>query len=253
LTRDTHRVIILLESVTLRAMLQRMQQGDRPPQSTWIPYSAPQGWSLGATMLPVDAAAALPAVVSDTEALYPHAADTLTAHQTQRQYHCHAGLVSVRQLVDSTGDIETDYVYDPFGVQVMGSGGSDPYPSTSDIWDADVELLSLRIRYFRPEPDGFIREPPLHPVGALAWRDDVVREVELGLCIGSGLQRRTMADLLTVQRMYFVPGSETHTTGKTNYEPYRVTLLLALLQHDLELSRKNSLWASLGLSRDIGR
>ena len=94
----------------------------------------------------LDLAATLPAVISDTDAVYLYGLDIIAQQQSERLYYMHDGLGSVRQLVDSTGDIATNYAYDPFGVPLAGGDVSNPYQYTGEAWDAEVELLYLRHR-----------------------------------------------------------------------------------------------------------
>ncbi|NIQ76975.1 MAG: hypothetical protein GTN93_02505, partial [Anaerolineae bacterium] len=54
---------------------------------------------------------------------------------------------SVRQLLDSTGQIATRYTYDPFGVPLAGNGVPNPWQFTGEAWDGQVELVYLRARY----------------------------------------------------------------------------------------------------------
>jgi hypothetical protein len=63
----------------------------------------------------LDLAATLPVVVSDTEAVYLYGLDVVAQQQADRQYYFSDGLGSVRQLLDSTGDLEDNYAYHPFG------------------------------------------------------------------------------------------------------------------------------------------
>ena len=70
--------------------------------------------------------ATLPVVISDTEAVYLYGLDIIAQQQSGRLYYVHAGLGSVRQLLDSTGDVETNYAYDPFGVPVVAGDASNP-------------------------------------------------------------------------------------------------------------------------------
>jgi uncharacterized protein RhaS with RHS repeats len=95
----------------------------------------------------LDLAATLPVVVSDTEAVYLYGLDILAQQQAERQYYFHDGLGSVRQLLDSTGEVETNYAYDPFGVPVVVGDATNPYQFTGEAWDEEVELLYLRARY----------------------------------------------------------------------------------------------------------
>jgi len=66
----------------------------------------------------------------------------------------------VRQLVDTTGQIETNYAYDPFGVPLAGGDVYNPYQYTGEAWDAEVGLLYLRARYYQPEVGRFITKDP---------------------------------------------------------------------------------------------
>jgi len=79
----------------------------------------------------------------------------------------HDGLGSVRQLLDTTGQIATNYAYDPFGVPVVGGDASNPYQFTGEAWDVEVELLYLRARYYQPEVGRFVTKDP--------WAGDVWR------------------------------------------------------------------------------
>jgi RHS repeat-associated protein len=108
----------------------------------------------------LDLAATLPVVISDTEAVYLYGLDILAQQQSERLYYVHDGLGSVRQLLDTTGEIQTNYAYDPFGVPVMGGDEYNPYQYTGEAWDAEVELLYLRARYYQPEVGRFITKDP---------------------------------------------------------------------------------------------
>jgi RHS repeat-associated protein len=108
----------------------------------------------------LDLLATLPVVISDTDAVYLYGLDIIAQQQTERLYYFHDGLGSVRQLVDTTGHVETNYAYDPFGVPVAEGDGSNPYQYTGEAWDAEVELLYLRARYYQPEVGRFITKDP---------------------------------------------------------------------------------------------
>jgi RHS repeat-associated protein len=108
----------------------------------------------------LDLAATLPVVISDTEAVYLYGLDIIAQQQSERLYYVHDGLGSVRQLVDTTGQIETNYAYDPFGVPLVGAEVYNPYQFTGEAWDAEVGLLYLRARYYQPEVGRFITKDP---------------------------------------------------------------------------------------------
>jgi len=119
----------------------------------------------------LDLAATLPVVISDTEAVYLYGLDIIAQQQAERLYYMHDGLGSVRQLLNSTGQVETNYAYDPFGVPVVEGDVSNPYQYTGEAWDAEVELLYLRARYYQPEVGRFVTKDP--------WRGDVNRPATL--------------------------------------------------------------------------
>jgi len=108
----------------------------------------------------VDLASTLPVVITDTEAVYLYGLDIIAQQQSETLYYVHGGLGSVRQLVDTTGQIETNYAYDPFGVPLAGAEVYNPYQFTGEAWDAEVELLYLRARYYQPEVGRFITKDP---------------------------------------------------------------------------------------------
>jgi len=113
----------------------------------------------------LDLAASLPVVISDTEAVYLYGLDIIAQQQTERLYYVHDGLGSVRQLVDTTGAVQATYAYDPFGVPLAGGDVYNPYQFTGEAWDAEVELLYLRARYYQPEVGRFVTKDP--------WRGDI--------------------------------------------------------------------------------
>ncbi len=108
----------------------------------------------------LDLAATLPVVISDTDAIYLYGLDIIAQQQAERHYYVHDGLGSVRQLVDSTGDLATNDAYDPFGVPLAAGSVPNPYRYTGEAWDAEVELLYLRARYYQPATGRFITKDP---------------------------------------------------------------------------------------------
>jgi RHS repeat-associated protein/uncharacterized repeat protein (TIGR01451 family) len=112
------------------------------------------------TQYVLDLAATLPVVVSDTEAVYLYGLDIIAQQQSERQYYFHDALGSVRQLLDSTGEVDANYAYDPFGVPVVAGDATNPYRFTGEAWDEEVELLYLRARYYQPDTGRFITKDP---------------------------------------------------------------------------------------------
>jgi RHS repeat-associated protein len=101
-------------------------------------------------------------VISDTDAVYLYGLDIIAEQLAgaDRYYYVHDGLGSVRQLLDSAGQIETAYAYDPFGVPLAGDGVPNPWQFTGEAWDAEVELLYLRARYYQPETGRSVTKDP---------------------------------------------------------------------------------------------
>jgi YD repeat-containing protein len=81
------------------------------------------------TQYVLDLAATLPVVVSDTEAVYLYGLNILAQQQAERLYYFHDGLGSARQMLDSTGEVEANYAYDPPGVSVVAGDASNLYSS----------------------------------------------------------------------------------------------------------------------------
>ncbi len=77
-------------------------------------------------------------VISDTDAVYLHGLDIIAEQLAgaDRYYYVHDGLGSVRQGLDSTGQIAAKYAYDPFGLPMAGNAVPNPGPSTGEAWDA---------------------------------------------------------------------------------------------------------------------
>jgi RHS repeat-associated protein len=154
----------------------RLTQVTQGAQTTQFAYNgdgnrASKTVSGDTTQYVLDLAASLPVVVSDTEAVYLYGLDILAQQQAERQYYFHDGLGSVRQMLDSTGEVETNYAYDPFGVPVVAGDASNPYQFTGEAWDAEVELLYLRARYYQPDTGRFIAKDP--------WAADILRPSSL--------------------------------------------------------------------------
>ena len=131
----------------------------------------------------VDLAATLPVVISDTDAVYLYGLDIIAEQlalrqgsgQAQRYYYVHDGLGSVRHLLDNTGQIAETYAYDPFGVALSGGSVPNPYRFTGEAWDAEMELLYLRARYYQPRTGRFVTKDP--------WKGDVWRPGTLDLYV----------------------------------------------------------------------
>jgi YD repeat-containing protein len=88
------------------------------------------------TQYVLDLAATLPVVISDTDAVYLYGLDIIAQQQSETLYYVHDGLGGVRELVDTTGEIQTNYTYDPFGVPLAGGEVYNRYQYTGEAWEA---------------------------------------------------------------------------------------------------------------------
>jgi RHS repeat-associated protein len=70
-------------------------------------------------------------------------------------YSAADALGSVRQQLDSSGDVESVNSYRPFGSPLEGDGGN-PYGFTGEWLESAVGLLYLRARYYNPYLNRFI-------------------------------------------------------------------------------------------------
>jgi len=158
----------------------RLTQVTQGPQTTQFAHNGDgartsKTVSGDTTQYVLDLAATLPVVVSDTEAVYLYGLDIMAQQQAERQYYFSDGLGSLRHpstglragLLDSAGEVQANYAYDPFGVPVVAGDASNPYQFTGEAWDEEVELLYLRARYYQPETGRFITKDP--------WAGDVWR------------------------------------------------------------------------------
>jgi RHS repeat-associated protein len=136
----------------------------------------------------VDLASTLPVVISDTDAVYLYGLDIIAEQLAgaDRYYYVHDGLGSVRQLLDSSGQIATRYAYDPFGGPLAGNGVPNPWQFTGEAWDAEVGLLYLRARYYQPETGRFITKDP--------WAGNVRRPGTLNRYVYVGNNPVNLAD-----------------------------------------------------------
>jgi RHS repeat-associated protein len=76
-------------------------------------------------------------------------------------YH-YDGLGSVRQLTDSEGEVEEEYLYDAFGNLIEGNDHDNPYGFTGkQQFNEPDGLIFLRARYYDPRVGRFVSRDPL--------------------------------------------------------------------------------------------
>jgi RHS repeat-associated protein len=72
------------------------------------------------------------------------------------------GLGTVRQELDASGGVASVNSYRPFGLPLEGSGGN-PYGFTGESWEANVDLLYLRARFYAPSLNRFLSPDTIIP------------------------------------------------------------------------------------------
>jgi RHS repeat-associated protein len=82
------------------------------------------------------------------------------------------GLGSIRQAVDSQGQVAVYHEFDPYGSPV--ENGGDPYGFTGEWWEEEVALLHLRARWYAPGVGVFLSRDQwpgtvLHPQSMNGW------------------------------------------------------------------------------------
>jgi RHS repeat-associated protein len=72
-------------------------------------------------------------------------------HTTNKYFYLHDRLGSIRQVINSSGNIVNYYTYEPFG-QTVESGGtlSNPFMFTGQYYDSEINLYYLRARNYHP-------------------------------------------------------------------------------------------------------
>ena len=102
----------------------------------------------------LDQAAGLVQVLSDGSYTYLYGNDRLAQQSiSETEYFLTDALGSVRQLVDSEGEITLNRSYDPYGNVLASSGsGVSTFAFTGEQMDSYSNLLFLRARYYSIPP-----------------------------------------------------------------------------------------------------
>lgn len=109
----------------------------------------------------LDLASPLTQVLSDGTNTYVYGVDRIAQISgTTTEYFLSDGLGSVRQLVDSTGNITLAKSYQPYGTEASSiGGGSSSYGFTGEMTDP-TGLIYLRARYYDPADGRFFQKDP---------------------------------------------------------------------------------------------
>jgi RHS repeat-associated protein len=104
----------------------------------------------------LDLNAGLTQVLSDAENTYFYGLSRLGQEATDKEYFLGDVLGSVRQMVDSAGDVTLEISYTPFGEVLSSSGsGASIYGYSGEVTDENG-LVYLRARYYLPESGRFV-------------------------------------------------------------------------------------------------
>ena len=120
----------------------------------------------------LDSASALTQVLQDGTNTYVYGVDRIAQmNGTVPEYFLTDGLGSVRQLVDSNGNVTVAKSYQPYGSEMSSVGsGSSSYGFTGEMTDP-TGLIYLRARYLAPETGRFLTKD--------LWAGDYYRPLSL--------------------------------------------------------------------------
>ncbi len=119
---------------------------------------------LSTTNFALDIAAGLPEVIYTNEGnTYLHLPGLIIAESStgETRYLLSDGLGSVRQAVAETGSVVAYNEFDPYGNPIDNTNSGDPYGYTGEWYEAYINLLHLRARWYAPESGTFLSVDPV--------------------------------------------------------------------------------------------
>lgn len=81
-----------------------------------------------------------------------------------KYFYLHDRLGSVKQVIDTSGDVKNRYVYEPFGIEIAGEteeNVSNPFRFTGQFFDSEINQYHLRARQYDPSVYGFTTRDPV--------------------------------------------------------------------------------------------
>ena len=80
----------------------------------------------------------------------------------EKRYYLYNGHGDVNMLMDASGNITKQYIYDAFGVeQNKDKNDTNPFRYCGEYYDAETDSIYLRARYYSPTTGRFISEDPI--------------------------------------------------------------------------------------------
>ncbi|MGB2809425.1 MAG: RHS repeat-associated core domain-containing protein [Sedimentisphaerales bacterium] len=100
-------------------------------------------------------------IYANSQIIAQHTGD----HEADRYFYLHDRLGSVRQVIDTSGNLENSYTYDPFG-EVLESDSAQGAPGnafmfTGQYFDSEIEEYYLRARQYDPHIARFTARDPV--------------------------------------------------------------------------------------------
>lgn len=99
-------------------------------------------------------------IYADSQIIAQHDGD----HDDDRYFYLHDRLGSVRQVIDTSGNLENSYTYDPFGegfATEIEENVSNPFQFTGQYIDTEIEEYYLRARMYDPKMMRFTSRDPV--------------------------------------------------------------------------------------------
>ena len=83
-------------------------------------------------------------------------------HEADRYFYLHDRLGSVRQIIDTSGNVVKYYTYEPFGETIEDGGTFDnPFRFTGQYFDTEINQYYLRARQYDPHIARFTARDPV--------------------------------------------------------------------------------------------
>jgi len=100
-------------------------------------------------------------IYANSQIIAQHAGD----HEADRYFYLHDRLGSVRQVIDTSGNVKNMYTYEPFGETLEEQSGtgapSNSFMFTGQFFDSEVDEYYLRARQYDPYIGRFTSRDPV--------------------------------------------------------------------------------------------
>jgi len=100
-------------------------------------------------------------IYANSQIIAQHTGD----HTADRYFYLHDRLGSVRQIIDTSGDVKNRYIYNPFGELYPAPDFEEtvdnPFKFTGQYFDSEIDQYYLRARQYDPHIARFTARDPV--------------------------------------------------------------------------------------------